>query len=112
VQIFSVSGDKFLNMERALKAQALSSTDMTGNGGLIGWFQQAQQPMSGAQGCPSLGRRPLPECPLQAACSAHQGRLGLVVRAAPIEALVVRPIITMLALHGATNSAETTKLNY
>ena len=30
-------------MERALKAQALSWTDMTANGGLISLFQQAQQ---------------------------------------------------------------------
>jgi len=45
VEIFPASGDQFLNMERALKAQALSYTDMTGNGGLIGRFQQAQPVM-------------------------------------------------------------------
>ena len=32
----------------ALKAQALSYTDMTGNGGLIGRFQQAQGAMNRA----------------------------------------------------------------
>ena len=100
-QISLVSGDYVSNFSWALKAQALSSTDMTGNGGLISRFQQAQQLMNGAHGvnipwAPHLSTMPFPgrlQCPPAAFGLCEMVR----VTAHTNESLVV-PSIGVLAL--------------